>query len=220
MKTNTYDGLTARFNAAMLTSTPSFLEGDDMQGWIENPSRLGDALRRTLLPVQHPTSDPPKLEVWLKLSACPKELRISSHFYDALEREKALSHREIYERFYFSQEQVGEIELVEVTLTQLGLLYGATRRNIYARAAALGLDLCPIETAARICLEHAWRNVKVIRIASQILESSTDRSLAFFGVSYNINLAKAFDLVDGKPHVFFENDGTWVFKRRQSPVGL
>lgn len=51
MTTKTFDGQTARFLAAVATCMPS-LQGDVMQGWIDNPNALKKVLAGALCPPQ------------------------------------------------------------------------------------------------------------------------------------------------------------------------
>lgn len=55
--------------------------------------------------------------------------------------------------FTRSPEEV-EIELVRVTVAELGFKYGTTRKDIYERAIQLGLELCPAEVGPQLRLQY------------------------------------------------------------------
>ncbi len=49
---------------------------------------------------------------------------------------------------------VSEVELVTVTVAELGFPKGATRKDIYDRAISLGLSLCPAEVGMQLRLRY------------------------------------------------------------------
>ena len=50
--------------------------------------------------------------------------------------------------------EVSEVELVNVSVAELGFKNGATRKDIYDRAISLGLSLCPPEVGMQLRLQY------------------------------------------------------------------
>ncbi len=55
--------------------------------------------------------------------------------------------------FWLSSEKV-DVDLVKVSVAELGFSSGATMPEIYAKAKALGLELCPAEVGPALCLQY------------------------------------------------------------------
>jgi len=223
MQVNTYNSQTGQFNATAITCMPLGLSSDDMQGWIENPAELQQALKKALLPAEQNITVP-QLKVWrtIRLGTGP---RIEDHFFSALKKagfnRDAKKKEDIFHRIFFSaSHKEEEVELVRVTLDEIGLSDGATLTNIYKRVDRLGLDLCTPEAGPQLGLQYDTKEIESLHIGMKPLIPAGGGEPAIFGLTYNINEHKFISLLHGNPYVFFADDGSWIFKRRKSPVGL
>lgn len=76
-------------------------------------------------------------------------------FYEAIEQAgmKMEKQRPGYPSFSITTEKTA-VDLVNVSVEELGFKDGADQKEVYARACELGLDLCPAEVAPRLRLEY------------------------------------------------------------------
>jgi len=149
MQTKTYDHQTAKFLAVVGENMPD-IPIDVMQGWIENPRGLRKVLESALCP-------PSEVRVWrtIKLGTGPKtaddlrhalrdgNLRLSDRTSDILGKPA----------FTVATEET-EVDLIKVSVAELGFEQGARREKIYERAKNLDLELCPAEVGPQLRLQH------------------------------------------------------------------
>ena len=143
---------TAKLIGVVAQNLPE-MSDDLMQGWIENPKGLQKVLKDALCPPEAI----PDFKVWktIKLGTGLKtagdfrkaikdnKMRISDWANDILGKPK-----------FKVAEKETEIDLVLVTVAELGFKNGATREQIYARAKELDLDLCPAEAGPQLRLQY------------------------------------------------------------------
>ena len=95
--------------------------------------------------------------VW-KTIQCGIEMKTSDEFRRALEGGGFLISdwaNDVMRKpgFTVSSEKV-ELDLVIVTVAELGFPKGVTRKKFYERAQSLGLELCPLEAGPRLRLQY------------------------------------------------------------------
>ena len=103
-----------------------------------------------------------------------------------------------------------ELDLVTVSVAQLGFKKGATRKDIYARALQLGLELCPAEVGPQLRLQHKDqpRGEWLLIGMEPITDSGGD--LDVFGVFHGDD-GLWLDTFYGSPDYFWRSFGRWVF---------
>lgn len=106
------------------------------------------------------------------------------------------------------------IELVRVTVAELGFAKGATRQEIYQRAFDLGLSLCPAEVGPQLRLQYKDQPMgEWLLIGMEPIADSDGYPLVFLVERgrYGLWLSGRYGLADG----FWNPDGVWVFARRK-----
>jgi hypothetical protein len=193
----TYHTQTARFIAAIADAMPSDVPADVMQGWIERPKVLRKALTEALCP-PHETN----FQTWKQVTVgnlgnaktARKQLKAAGikigNWGDDILGRATLEDAE------------ATLDLVRVSVKELGLEDGATTAEIYAAAERHGLSLCPAEVAPQLWLQYPdllprgeWSLVAM----EAIVDSGGDRSV--------------FNLVH-------RGDGRWLFARSGHPGSL
>jgi len=113
---------------------------------------------------------------------------------------------------FATSEREMEIDLVVVSVAELGFGEGARRGDIYERAISLGLELCPNEVGPQLRLQYKDQpNGEWLRIAMEPI-SGSDGDLGIFGVGHR---GSGLWLVgsDGDPDDFWCDDYRFVFVR-------
>ncbi|MDD5098461.1 MAG: hypothetical protein PHD31_01970 [Candidatus Pacebacteria bacterium] len=146
METKTYDGQTGKFLAKVAENMPK-ISAEIMQKWIENPIDLQKALSDALLPSQ-------KFEIW-------KTIRIGG-FRNADEISKAIKKsgmkigdytNDILGKIPLATSET-DINVVLLSVAELGFKDGAEYGKICSRAKELGLELCPAEIGPQLRLQY------------------------------------------------------------------
>lgn len=107
-----------------------------------------------------------------------------------------------------------EVELVNVSVAELGFKNGAKRADIYQRAQEYGLDLCPAEVGAQLRLQYKDQpKDEWLRIAMEPITDSGGR-LSVFDVGRGGD-GLWLDGVSGRPGRFWDGGDRWVFDRRK-----
>ena len=108
-----------------------------------------------------------------------------------------------------------EVNLVVVSVSELGFKSGgATRKDIYARAQALGLTLCPAEVGPQLRLQYQdqpkgeWLYIAMEPIAG------SGGSLSVFSVGHS-GSGRWLDSGHGSPDYFWDGDDRFVFVLRK-----
>src|SRR3990167_1590934 len=111
-----------------------------------------------------------------------------------------------------------EIELVRVSVTDLGFTRAASRKVIYERALSLGLVLCPAEVGPQLRRQYADQpNGDWFLVAMEPIADS-GRYLRVFGVDHYDGGLWLFTY-DGRPDNEWDPERQWVFARNK-PSGL
>ena len=105
-----------------------------------------------------------------------------------------------------------EVDLVKVTVAELGFKKGARRNQIYERARDLGLELCPPEVGPQLRLQYQDQpNGEWILVAMEpIVDSDGDPKL--FNVERN-DSELWLNSNWSNPDNFWNADNQWVFCR-------
>ena len=86
---------------------------------------------------------------------------------------------------FTASETETEVNLVVVSVAELGFKEGATRKDIYERAISLGLELCPNEVGPQLRLQYKDQpNGEWLRIAMEPI-SVSDGDLSIFHVGHD-----------------------------------
>jgi len=122
-----------------------------MQGWIENPKGLQEFLTGLCPPAS-------EFRVWKTIKLGTNGLKTADEFRSSLKDNRFKVSdwaNDILGKpaFTVATEEI-EIDLVVVSVAELGFKNGATRENIYARAKERGLDICPNEVGPQLRLQY------------------------------------------------------------------
>ncbi len=103
-----------------------------------------------------------------------------------------------------------EVDLVKITVAEIGFKKGARRDQIYGRAKEIGLELCPSEVGPQLRLQYQDQpNGEWALIGMEPIADSGGR-LCVFGVKrYGSSLWLDGDW--GHPDFFWLPDDLWVF---------
>ena len=106
------------------------------------------------------------------------------------------------------------IELVNISVAELGFKDGATRKDIYERAISLGLELCPNEVGPQLRLQYKDQpGGEWLRIAMEPIAGSNG-DLYVFDVALIDGGLWVFGYY-GNPGSFWYGLNRWVFARRK-----
>ncbi|MBI4123031.1 MAG: hypothetical protein HY458_01550 [Parcubacteria group bacterium] len=210
------------FAGAVLRSLPDDLDPTTAQGWIENQESLRRILHESLVPPEAVSGfrvTERDFPVWktLKLGI---ELKTADDFRRAL---RGASYRIgdwadalLGQPAFTAAAEETELDLVVVSVAELGFRNGAKRSDIYARVQELGLELCPAEVGPQLRLQYKdqpmgeWLLIGMEPIA----DSDSDGFLGVFGVARREDgLWLRGD--DGDPDGFWGGVFRWVFVRRK-----
>lgn len=115
--------------------------------------------------------------------------------------------------FVVAVEEETKLDLVVVSVAELGFKNGATLEQIYARAKALGLDLCSAEVGPQLRLQYQNQpNGEWLVIAMKPI--AVDGLLGLFGVERFGFFRRLSSDFDGPGHVW-SSDYRFVFARRK-----
>jgi len=107
-----------------------------------------------------------------------------------------------------------EVELVVVSVAELGFKDGATRKDIYVRAEELGLYLCPPEVGPQLRLQYTDQpNGEWLIIAMEPITGS-DGDLNLFVVGHGDD-SRFLHARSGSPDDVWHGDGRFVFLCRK-----
>ncbi len=105
-----------------------------------------------------------------------------------------------------------EVDLVNVSVAELGFKDGAIRKDIYGRALELGLELCPAEVGPQLRLQYADQpKGEWLRIAMKpITDSDGDLFVFAVGHDYGERLLHGDRAHPGR---FWDGGSRWCFLR-------
>ena len=105
-----------------------------------------------------------------------------------------------------------EVDLVNISVAELGFKDGATRKDIYERAISLGLELCPNEVGPQLRLQYKDQpNGEWLRIAMEPITDSDGYLRVFLVVHDDDGLW--LDGYYGRPDNFWDGHYHFVFVR-------
>jgi len=210
MIAKTYDRQTAKFLAVVGENMPE-LSGDVMQGWIQNPKAVQKALSNAFCPPEATS----RFNVW-------KTIKLGTGLKTAEEFRRVLRDGEfrlsdwasdiLGKPAFKAADEETEVDLVKVTVAELGFKKGARRNQIYERARDLGLELCPPEVGPQLRLQYQDQpNGEWILVAMEpIVDSDGDPRLF---IVERIGSELWLSSYWGSPGLFWGADGRWVFCR-------
>jgi hypothetical protein len=109
-----------------------------------------------------------------------------------------------------------EFELVVVTVAELGFKDGATRKDIYARAKKLGLNLCPPEIGPRLRLKYTDQPMNDFLVIAMKAIKGLDGIYSLFYLKHNVDGLWLISEEEGAPAVkFWKGGNDFVFLRRK-----
>jgi hypothetical protein len=208
----TYDPHTAKFLAVVGENMPRELTSDLMQHWIQNPKGLQKVLRNALCPPAHYT-------VW-------RTLTLGLHKTPAAYRKALLAagHTigswgdEILGRITCAKQEA-RVNLVALSVADLGFKDGAYYKDICAKAVEMGLELCPAEVGPAFRLAHTDQSHgEWLRIAMDAIDVRCGDRLGFAMSRDNDGLW--LNDFDGRPDGFCYAGDRFVFVCRKQRLGL
>ena len=106
-----------------------------------------------------------------------------------------------------------EVDLVIVTVEELGFKDGAKRSDIYKRAIELGLQLCPNEVGPQLRLQYMDQPKGQWLLIGMEPITDSDGNLRVFGVERN-DVGKLWLYANyGSPVYVWDGSHRWVFLR-------
>lgn len=107
-----------------------------------------------------------------------------------------------------------KVDLVNVSVAELGFKNGAIRADIYEKAISLGLELCSPEVGPQLRLQYKDQpKGEWLQIAMEPIMSSNGR-IVVFSVGHDDG-GLWLDGSRGSPDRFWFGDGRWVFVSRK-----
>lgn len=179
MSAKTYDRQSGKLIARIAENLPE-LTDDVMQGWIDNPK----GLQKFLLGLNPPATSPAQtaeFPTW-------KTLKLGTH-KDANALKQSLVDEgfkigswaeDVFGKVAVSSEEK-EVDLVVLSVAELGFKKGARFDQICAKAQELGLDLCPEEVGPQLRKQYKDQpKGEWIVVAMKALTDSVGRLRVFY----------------------------------------
>ncbi len=108
-----------------------------------------------------------------------------------------------------------KLEVVILSIKELGFSNGVTRKEIYEKALEQGYELCPAEVGPQLRLQYKDQpNGEYLLIAMEPIAGS-DGSLDVFNVGRDADSLWLYGL-SGRPGSGWNAESRWVFLRRKS----
>ncbi len=124
---------------------------DVIQGWIENPKGLQNALRSVLIP---PDTSAPKFEIWKEIELGLLEFQAPDDFFKDFDQNGdkiSTGARDMMQNPEFTIADAPiKLPLIKVSVGDLGFTKWTRLDKIVAKAQKLGLDPCPEETGPQL----------------------------------------------------------------------
>lgn len=105
-----------------------------------------------------------------------------------------------------------EVDLVKVTVVELGFPNGATRHDIYRKAKELGLELCPSEVGPQLRLQYLDQPMHEWVLIGMEPMTGSGGSLKMFGVG-RYDSGRWLFSYNGHPDGFWDGGDQWIFVR-------
>ena len=203
-----------KFGATILQNLPDMSE-DIMQGWIENPK----ALQKVLLGLCPPAKGfVPEFKGFIKTIKLGTGLKTADDFRKSLKDNGFRIGDYVNDilgktAFTVATEET-ELDLIVVSVAELGFKDGATHEQIFARAKEHGLDLCPTEVGPQLRLQYKDQpNGEQLVVAMEPITAS-DGDLLLFGVRRNDSDLWLYNYYDYPSRLWYA-DYRFVFSRRK-----
>ncbi len=208
----TYDRQTAKFLARVCENMPE-MSGDIMERWIDNPKAIQEALHNAFCPPETAIV-PREFKTW-------KKVTLGTH-KSAEDISKALTDGGFRIGNYAAQilkktaiaETETEIELVLVTVAELGFNKATRRDAIYDRAKELGLDLVPAEAGPQLRRQYTDQPMDEWMVMAMEPVPDSDGDLSVFSVA-RFGGGQWLSTHCGGPGDVWSPDYRWVFARRK-----
>lgn len=147
-------------------------------GWHGNREALKKTLYGALCPPETATTTKPGFNIWktIKLGNYKDHIALK----EAIEKSDLLvSHQAaviMAQPAFILADQEATVDLVNVSVAELGLIKATPLRDIYAWAIKLGLSLCPAEVGPQLWLQyHDQPGGEWLRIAMEAITNSCGR---------------------------------------------
>ena len=206
-------GQQANFHAAVIKALPRNVTPHDALIWEQNGEKLAVALASALSPIATPL--PRHFPTW-------KTLRLGL-YKTAYEYRKAMKSAKnkvgewangiLGKAEFTCASQVTDVDLVVLSVAELGFKEGAKYSDICTRALELGLELCPAEVgpALRLAYKNQPKGEWLIIAMNAITDSDGD--LNVFHVEHDNDELWLFGN-NGHPDNFWGSVSRFVFVRR------
>jgi len=196
---------TAKLVARIAENLPD-MSTAQMQGWIENPKRL----KQVLSVLAEVPSDP---KAW-------KRITLGTGIKDADGFRKAINDsgmrvgdwaNDILGKTAFSvATKKKDVDLVVVSVEELGFKDGARLKDIYAAAKKRGLELCPNEVGPELRLQYEDQSKGEWVIIGMEPITDSDGALSLFSVEHDGNGLWLYTDYDS-PDYIWNGDDRFVF---------
>lgn len=193
MSQETFHRQTATYLAKVGECMP-VLPKDEMQFWIDNPSDLKAALARALVREIHQADSKNESKPWEKVWKTINlgtRLKTANAFRTAL---KAAGYQigdyanDILGKCEFEKSIAAtptSVDLILLTVGELGFKSGATREKIYAKAKKLGLELLPAEAGPQLRLQYTDQPMNEWNVIGMNPITNSDGDLSLFYVTHD-----------------------------------
>ncbi len=111
-------------------------------------------------------------------------------------------------------ESVTEVELVVVSVAELGFRDGATQKDVYTRAQELGLDLCSSEVGPQLCLQYTDQPKGEWLVIAMEPITESGGHVYLFNVEH-VDCERWLRANGGNPGHVWRGDRGFVFLRRK-----
>ncbi len=108
-----------------------------------------------------------------------------------------------------------EVNLVILSVADLGFKDGAKRSDIYDKAQELGLELCPAEVGPQLRVQYKDQPAGEYLLIGMEPITDSDGDLGVFYVDHD-DAVLWLSALNGKPGGFWRGSRRWVFRRRKS----
>jgi len=104
-----------------------------------------------------------------------------------------------------------QVDLVKMTIAELGFKKGNSYLQICKRTTELGLELCPAEVGPALRLQYDQPPEEWIHVAMESIPNSGDTTLSVFEVCHNRRGEQWLDSIGSPTYAFFDASWCWVF---------
>ena len=202
---------TAEFIATVAQNLPE-MSSDIMQGWIENPKALQKLLGELNPP---PNGSACNFKVWKTIRLGTGQTNADgfrNYIKDSGMRISDWANDILGKPEFVVTEKETEVDLVVVSVAELGFKKGATLEKIYARAKELGLEFCSPDVGPQLRLQYKNQPLNEwLRIGMNPIRDSGG-CLRVFSVGHDDD-GLWLNSFYGFPDDVWRADARWVFVR-------